>query len=379
MAKKQKVRYFLVFIVFVMLLSEVQETKGKDDAWLKRWRKENPVWRGLHLSVNSGEKLGVLKDLIREYLEPMGFNILIAEVGYSYRFEKFEGMGSEGLNGEQARELSKFCRARGIRIIPLFNCLGHQPKKKNRASLLRMYPQFDETPRKPWGTKKLYSREWCPMHPDLYPVVFELLDELISAFDADAFHVGMDEVFLIGDKDCPRCKNTPVGLLYSWAVNQLYYHIVKEKGLEMLMWGDRFLDSNEMKDYSSWESSKTGSHTAVDFVPRDIIICDWHYRMNSPEFPSVRFFREKGFTRILPSTWHYPEAALKFWEVSQRDAPEQVSGILFTGWGTGRNGELLLKVMRDYENREKHPKMPRGIAEAIKQCVKEMDNSIKSK
>jgi hypothetical protein len=37
-------------------------------------------------------------------------------------------------------------------------------------------------------------------------LIFDLLDELLDAFDVDAMHVGMDEVFLIGDDKCPRCR-----------------------------------------------------------------------------------------------------------------------------------------------------------------------------
>ena len=85
--------------------------------------------------------------------------------------------------------------------------------------MLKKYPQFDETPSIPQDDKKIYCREWCPSHPDVNKIVFELIDELIDAFEADAFHVGMDEVFLIGDKDCPRCKGKDVGELFAKVVN----------------------------------------------------------------------------------------------------------------------------------------------------------------
>jgi hypothetical protein len=37
------------------------------------------------------------------------------------------------------------------------------------------------------------------MNPRVYEIVYALVDEIIDAFDADAVHVGMDEIFLICD------------------------------------------------------------------------------------------------------------------------------------------------------------------------------------
>ena len=74
--------------------------------------------------------------------------------------------------------------------------------------------------------------------------------ELADAFEADAFHVGMDEVFLIGSEHCPRCKGGDPARLFAKAVNDLHRHIVKERNLELLLWGDRLLPAKEL-GYSS--------------------------------------------------------------------------------------------------------------------------------
>ena len=44
------------------------------------------------------------------------------------------------------------------------------------------------------------------MNPEVNSIIFELLDEIIEAFQADAFHVGMDEVFLLGSELSPSTK-----------------------------------------------------------------------------------------------------------------------------------------------------------------------------
>jgi hypothetical protein len=56
-------------------------------------------------------------------------------------------------------------------------------------------------------------------------------DEIIDAFDADAIHVGM---------------------------------------------ADRFIDGAKF-NMTKWESSLNGTYPAIDMVPKDIIMCPWHY------------------------------------------------------------------------------------------------------
>ena len=36
--------------------------------------------------------------------------------------------------------------------------------------------------------------------------LFAVIDELCDAYETDAFHAGMDEIFYLGDDKCPRCQ-----------------------------------------------------------------------------------------------------------------------------------------------------------------------------
>ncbi len=320
------------------------QTDGK--AWSEKWKAENSRWIAFHLIDGQPDRLDAVQRLVSEGLAPLGFNVLILEVDYSYRFTSHPELQAHGLNRDQARELVDVCHKHGIRVIPLMNCLGHQSWGGKPGTLLAKYPKFDETPGIPQDDKQIYCREWCPLHPDVNRVVFALIDELIDAFEADAFHVGMDEVFLIGDANCPRCKDKNVGDLFAKAVTDLHDHLVGEKGVEMLMWSDRLLDFKST-GYGRWEASDTGSHRAIDRVPKDIILCDWHYEMpevyqsmgQATPFPSVRFFQEKGF-RVLPSPWRNPDSATAFLRVAKQGATDNMLGVLFTGWSIQPDGLL---------------------------------------
>ncbi|MBM4094014.1 MAG: hypothetical protein FJ276_32095, partial [Planctomycetes bacterium] len=268
----------------------------------------------------------------------------ILEVNYGFKYQSHPELECRGLTKEQARDLADHCRRLGIRLIPLFNCLGHQSWGKNTHPLLKKYPQFDETPHVPESNEGIYCREWCPSHPEVDAVVFDLLDELIDAFGADAVHVGMDEVFLIGDEKCPRCNGKDVGELFAGVVNRLHEHLVKTRGVEMLMWGDRLLDAAKFP-YGKWEASETGSDRAIDRIPRDIIICDWHYEPRR-DYPSVQHFQERGF-RVVPATWRKPEAATALIRASREGATDRMLGVLFTGWSAGGNGQYLAAALTD--------------------------------
>jgi hypothetical protein len=315
--------------------------------WLENWRKQNQVWRALHLIGPQPQRLSVTKRLITEVLAPMGFNVLILEVDYSFQYKSHSELECRGINKDQARDLTELCHQHGIRLIPLFNCLGHQSWGGTTGALLKEYPQFDETPHVSQDNKGIYCREWCPSNPEVNKIVFDLLDELIDAFEADALHAGMDEVFLIGDERCPRCKGKDVGGLFAKVVNELHRHLVEEKGVEMLIWGDRLLDAATFS-YGKWEASTTGSHRAIDLIPKDVIICDWHYERRE-DYPSVRFFQEKGF-RVLPSTWKNPDGAVALIRNSHRDATDRMLGVLFTGWSAGGNGEYLFAALTGRED-----------------------------
>ena len=140
---------------------------------------------------------------------------------------------------------------------------------KSPGKLLRVYPQFDETPdiKMPdkyiWpNADNLYCKSYCPLHPDLHPVLFEVIDELCDVFESDAFHAGMDEVFFIGDDNCPRCGGRDKAELFAGEVQVIHDHL-KQKGRGMWIWGDRLLDG-KTTGFGIWEASFNNTYRAID-------------------------------------------------------------------------------------------------------------------
>ncbi|MDI6846048.1 MAG: family 20 glycosylhydrolase [Candidatus Saccharicenans sp.] len=286
---------------------------------------------GLHVLVESRQ---AARELIAEIpaLARRGVNLLVVEVDYNFEYRSHpELRGPEPVTREQVGQIVQLCQQHGIRLIPEFQSFGHQSWEKKTFSLLTVYPEFDETPGKYPDNQGIYCRSWCPLHPDLPKIINALYDELLEAFEADGLHVGMDEVFIIADPDCPRCAGKDPAELFAHAVRTAYEHIVINRGREMFMWGDRLLDGRAT-GYGEWEASMNDTHRAIDLIPKDIIICDWHYEeMPGGVYPSIPIFIEKGF-RVLPTSFKNMRAAEALIDFSLRFPAERMLGHLCTIW-----------------------------------------------
>jgi hypothetical protein len=314
--------------------------------------------RGIHVEAGGRAKLTALKRLVSEIAPSLGLNWVIAEVNGHFQYRSHpEAAEPESLTPADARELARLARASEVHLVPMYNCLGHQSWKDKPGALLRSHPEFNEAPDLDPTAEGFYCMSWCPNHPDVNPLVFDLFDELLDAFQASAFHVGMDEVFVIGH--CPRCKGIPNADLFGKAVNDYHQHLVGQRGVEMLMWGDRLLDAGTM-GYGMWESSENDTHQAVDRVPTDIVMCDWHYEIMD-DFPSVRFLQQKGF-RVWPAGWNKVQSVRHLLEIARRDATPAMLGYLATTW-TDVNG--LVAALAGETISPEHERLP-DIVEAVR-------------
>lgn len=283
--------------------------------------------RGIHVEARGRRAVPAVERLVTEIAPGLGLNCVVAQIDGSFAYASHQEVsGADPMNKEEAKRLARLARDNGVRLVPMYNCLGHQSWGKRTGSLLRAHPEFNESPDVDTSAPDFYCYSWCPNHPDVNPLIFDLFDELLDAFEPDAFHVGMDEVFIMGR--CPRCRHSSPAELFAKAVNDYHAHLVERRGVQMQLWGDRLLPRE--LGFSHWESSENGTEGAADLVPKDILVCDWHYHLMQ-DYPSVKYFLDKGFL-VCTSGWKEPAAIRRLIEVSRREAAPRMLGYLATTW-----------------------------------------------
>jgi hypothetical protein len=290
--------------------------------------------RGLHVMALKPDELPLALRFIQEALPKEGVNMLVLEFDYNYQFTKHPEVAEpDSLSRDDVRQIVAACKKAGVRLIPQINLLGHQSWAKKTNALLRSHPEFDETPGKYPDNEGTYCRSYCPQHPGIHKVLFDLIDELAEACEADAFHVGMDEVFLLGEDDCPRCKGKDKAELFAQEVRALHDHLAASQRT-MWMWGDRFLDG-ETTGLGKWEAAINHTYPAIHNVPKDIVMCDWHY---DRAVPTAEYFAMEGF-QVLSCPWRKPDVALAQLQAiravrthATEELAGRMQGVLATTW-----------------------------------------------
>jgi len=268
--------------------------------------------KGLLLSVPSPQDVPLLCQFITDALPREGVNTLALRIEYGYQFKTHPGLADKNaLSLADIKQIVAACRKARVRLIPTVNLLAHQSEKTEMLPLLAKYPALDESPDYnppvPWkdgGQFDFYSKSLCPRHPDLFGIIFPLIDELIDACEADALHVGLDEVWILGYDKCPRCGGSDKAELFAEYVTRLHDHLEKKR-CEMWMWSDRLIDG-KTTNLLAWQASMNNTYRAIDLIPKDIVICDWKYE-DAP--PTPAYFAIKGFN-VLASPCSKTDVAL---------------------------------------------------------------------
>lgn len=299
--------------------------------------------RGFCIGAPKPASIDAFVKFIKDELAPRQVNTLILRVDFNFQYERHpELRDSVALSKGDVKKLVAICKSNNIRLIPQINLLGHQSWAETTHNLLRAYPQFDETPHVKMPLKYswpnpdgLYCKSYCPLHPDLHEIVFSQIDEICDVFESNAFHAGMDEVFYIGDDKCPRCGGRDKAELFAGEVSKIRNHLAL-KNRELWIWGDRLLDG-KTTGLGMWEASMNNTHKAIDMIPKDVVICDWHYER--PDKTAV-YFAMKGF-RVVTCPWRNPAVAavqvtdmFHFRKESAGPIQNNFQGIVQTEWSS---------------------------------------------
>jgi hypothetical protein len=331
-------RKYYSFLLFILIFCA-------DRAFAQQAPDSTFIVRGFAIAAPKPKGLDDFVKFINEELAPRKINTLILRVDYNYQYKSHpEVRDSAALSKGDVKKIVEACQKNGISIIPQVNLLGHQSWESHVEGLLRVYPEFDETP---WvkipvkGTykwpndDKLYCKSYCPLAPGVHKVIFDLIDEVCDVFEAKAFHAGMDEVFYLGEDKCPRCGGRDKAVLFANEVQTIRDHLA-EKGRELWIWGDRLIDGRST-GIGEWAASYNDTYRAVDMIPRDVVICDWQYDEDNQ---TAVYFALKGL-RVVTCAWNRPEVAVNQVEdiyrsrkISSKEVRYRFYGVAETVWSS---------------------------------------------
>lgn len=313
---------------------------------------------GLCIAAPKSENVDQFVEFIDTEIAPAGINTLILRVDFNYDYaSRPELRDPDPLSKAQVKQLVAICRKHEIELIPQVNLLGHQSWASTLNKLLEVYPEFDETPhveipeKYEWPNPDgLYCKSYCPLHPDVHDVVFDLVDEIVEVFEAKAFHAGMDEVFYIADPKCPRCNGKDPAKLFADEITKINDHL-SQKNARLWIWGDRLIDAST-SGIGIWEASMNNTWRAVDMIPTSVIIADWHYEK---AHPTPAYFSLKGFD-VVACSWRKPDVAVEqvrmIRDLKKNATPEMDQnylGVMHTVWSPAKKFMEAYKIHKESE------------------------------
>ena len=238
---------------------------------------------------------------------------------------------------DELLDVVNYARQKNMAVIPQLPLLSHQD--------LLLAPDFPSL--------MFNAKTYDPRNERVYQLVLPIIDEIIELLHPNAIHIGHEEV--VGWKE----KHFELGLLkrgeqilppdlFLDDVNRLHAYL-KKRNIETWMWGDMLIEPDEfptMPDRGDINGTSPGYGSALRRkIPKDIMICDWHYFDDQSDFPSLAAYRAEGF-QVLGATWKQTDTIRNF---SYYAAIHGADGMIATTWWPvqGKEWGVVDRIIRD--------------------------------
>lgn len=248
-----------------------------------------------------------------------GFNVVILAFSDGVRFSTYPAkVRKDAWDVSDLQGVIAYAKKKGFLVVPEIKFTTHQEKflKVGNADLM------------------FNSVTANPISERVRAIQLAHINEVIEVVGAHAIHIGHDEV--AGFSKASRKKwlesdePTLPAELFEESVKWLHKELTT-RGIEVWMWGDMLVAPDEFP--GMYERHLHGLPPGYgkplrDRLPKDIVICDWHYFDEQAEFPTVSVLRKEGF-RVLGSTWKRTETTRNF---AAYAAAHGAQGMIATTW-----------------------------------------------
>lgn len=190
----------------------------------------------------------------------------------------WENGGGGVLEQREVKELVRYCRERGMQVIP------EQPTLSHCDYLLYNHREFAE--RKDDPTPDAY----CPKNRGVLQLSSDLLEEIIQVFCPEIVHIGHDELYTVGL--CEQCRKEDPAKLFAEDVN-FYNRFLKKKNIKTMIWGDKLLNArgkaghewggaeqNCKREDGTIKYHVPATYRCYDLIDKDVLIMHWYWMIN---------------------------------------------------------------------------------------------------
>jgi hypothetical protein len=252
------------------------------------------------------------------------FNYAVIESWGVFRSEKYPWLGwPDGtMTHREIRRLCGIADDLGITLIPQVNIFGHASWSRSSAgkhATLDLRPEYQPLfePNSGWN--------WCLSNPEARKVLTDFVLEMHDAFGRPPyFHIGCDEAEAM---TCPACRAVPFAELIAGHIRHVH-DALAARGCRPMMWQDMLLKQGDPRWKGFYANANAGTEALVGRLPKDTVICDWFYEGAKANYPTLDYFKEKGFT-VLVCPWETPAGTT----AQGRFAREHgLGGFLATTW-----------------------------------------------
>ncbi|MFW5727955.1 MAG: beta-N-acetylhexosaminidase, partial [Spirochaetia bacterium] len=190
---------------------------------------------------------------------------LYTEHSFAYSAHRTVWKDASPLTADELREISRYCRARGIELVPNQNSFGHMERWLQHPE----YAHLAESPEgfyDPWGEFRSASSTLSPVADGALPFLSQLYDELLPCFESDYLNIGGDEPWELGKgRSKAQCEREGLERLYFDFLMKIYA-LARSKGKRVQIYGDIIMKYPHL----------------IQELPNDMVLINWGYEADHP-------------------------------------------------------------------------------------------------
>jgi len=202
-------------------------------------------------------------ELIRSFIDfaaGYGYNHLVLYLEGRIRTKSFPfRKADQSYTPEEIRDIVHYAQERGMETVPVISLFGHA----EHFLACRELEGLAELREGGMGRFSRTKNVFCPSLEATRDFIGTYLAEVAELFPSPYFHVGFDEVWDIGY--CSLCRE------------RLKQETQADLFLEHLLFCHRLVSGELGKRMIIWDDLFDIYPGTLEQVPRDIILCSWHY------------------------------------------------------------------------------------------------------